>query len=150
MSFQCRVGAIALLTAVFTASAAPATNSMARPEMIVTDKHRQYWSFLPLTNPPLPTVRNMDFVRTPVDRFILARLEEKNLTLSTQADARKLMERDRQAQGVGKQELYYMVLYPRERASAYPTVEQRKSYDRWFEGVALGYDIPGASLGKEK
>src|SRR5262245_57792859 len=67
-----------------------------------------------------------------------------------QADARKLMERDRQAQGVSKQELYYMILYPRERASAYPTVEQRKSYDRWFEGVALGYDVPGAAPGKEK
>jgi hypothetical protein len=67
-----------------------------------------------------------------------------------QADARKLIDRDRQAQGVSKQELYYLVLYPRERASAYPTVEQRKSYDRWFEGVALGYDVPGAAPGKEK
>ena len=66
-----------------------------------------------------------------------------------QADALRLMERDRQAQG-GRQELYYLALYPRERASAYPTVEQRKSYDRWFEGVALGYDVPGTAPGKEK
>jgi hypothetical protein len=67
-----------------------------------------------------------------------------------QADAHRLIERDRLAQGVTRRELYYLVLYPRERASAYPTVEQRKSYDRWFEGVALGYDVPGVAPGKEK
>jgi hypothetical protein len=82
-----------MLAAVLTASAAPATNSAARPEMIVTDKHRQYWSFLPFTNPLLPGVRNMDAVRTPLDCFILARLEEKQLALSPQADARKLVRR---------------------------------------------------------
>lgn len=70
--------------------------------------------------------------------------------LATAGDVLKLIDRDRQAQGVSKRELYYLVLYPRERASAYPTVEQRKSYDRWFEGVALGYDIPGVAPGKEK
>jgi hypothetical protein len=67
-----------------------------------------------------------------------------------QADAHKLIDRDRLAQGVSRRELYYLILYPRERASAYPTVAQRKSYDRWFEGVALGYDIPGVGPGKEK
>jgi hypothetical protein len=67
-----------------------------------------------------------------------------------QADAHRLIERDRLAQGVSRRELYYLILYPREKASAYPTVEQRKSYDRWFEGVALGYDIPGTAPGKEK
>jgi Protein of unknown function (DUF1553)/Protein of unknown function (DUF1549) len=92
MSFPSGIGAVVILAAGLTASAAPATNS-ARPEMIVTDKHRQYWSFLPLTNPPLPAVRNMDAVRTPVDRFILAALEEKKLTFSPQADARKLIRR---------------------------------------------------------
>ncbi len=70
--------------------------------------------------------------------------------IRNQADAQKLVERDRLAQGGGKQELYYLILYPRERASAFPTVEQRKSYDRWFEGVALGYDVPGGAPGRDK
>jgi hypothetical protein len=57
-------------------------------------------------------------------------------------DARLLVERDRTRQGVARRELYYLILYPRDRNSSYPTREQRQRYDRWFEGVALGYDIP--------
>jgi hypothetical protein len=62
-----------------------------------------------------------------------------------QADAEKLIERDRTQQGVEKRELYYLILYPRDRSSDKPTREQRERYDRWFAGVALGYDIPGSS-----
>ena len=64
--------------------------------------------------------------------------------------AHTLIERDRLNQGVAKRELYYLVLYPRERTSGYPTREQRQRYDRWFDGVALGYDVPGLEPGKEK
>jgi hypothetical protein len=66
------------------------------------------------------------------------------------AEARTIIERDRLTQGVSKRELYYLVLYPRERTSGYPTREQRQRYDRWFDGVALGYDVPGLEPGKEK
>lgn len=76
--------------------------------------------------------------------------DPERIEIRDQADAHRLIERDRQAQGVSRRELYYLILYPRERASAYPTVEQRRRYDRWFEGVALGYDIPGSGPGKEK
>ncbi|MFO0877522.1 MAG: hypothetical protein U0840_09120 [Gemmataceae bacterium] len=75
--------------------------------------------------------------------------DPERLEIRDQADAHRLIERDRQKQGVSRRELYYLILYPRERSSAYPTVEQRKNYDRWFEGVALGYDIPGTAPGKE-
>jgi hypothetical protein len=64
-----------------------------------------------------------------------------------QADAHKLIERDRQ--GGPKKELFYLVLYPRDPSSAYPTRAQRQSYDRWFEGVALGYDVPGPAPGRQ-
>jgi hypothetical protein len=69
--------------------------------------------------------------------------------LREQADAQKLIERDRSQQGVAKRELYYLILYPRERSSDKPTREQRERYDRWFVGVALGYDIPGSSSGRK-
>jgi hypothetical protein len=69
--------------------------------------------------------------------------------LRDQEDARKLIERDRTQQGVAKRELYYLILYPRDRNSSYPTREQRQRYDRWFEGVALGYDIPGNDPGRK-
>jgi hypothetical protein len=67
----------------------------------------------------------------------------------SQEDARKLIERDRSQQGVATRELYYLILYPRDPRSAYPTNEQRKRYDRWFEGVARGYDIPGGGSGRQ-
>ena len=69
------------------------TAAVARAEMIVTDEDRRHWSFLPLTNPPLPAVKNTSAVQAPVDRFILARLELKNLKLSPPADFRKLVRR---------------------------------------------------------
>jgi hypothetical protein len=66
-----------------------------------------------------------------------------------QADAHKLIEQDRRGRGVGERELFYLILYPRDPASAYPTRAQRQSYDRWFEGVALGYDVPGLEPGRQ-
>src|SRR6185369_15768823 len=57
------------------------------------DEDRQHWSYLPLKSPPQPDVKNIAAVRTPVARFILARLEEKNLALSAPASPRKLVRR---------------------------------------------------------
>ncbi len=72
------------------------------------------------------------------------------IEIRNQADAHQLIERDRRAQGVSSRELYYLLLYPRSAISAYPTVEQVRNYERWFEEVALGYDVPGQAPGKEK
>jgi hypothetical protein len=66
------------------------------------------------------------------------------IEIPDQAAAQELIDRDQRQKGVGQKELYYLILYPRERNSGYPTREQRSRYDRWFQGVALGYDIPGA------
>src|SRR6266545_5043042 len=76
------------LAALLMASAANAAT-----EMTVTDEDRKHWSYLPLKSPPLPSVRNVASVRTPVDRFILARLEANKLALSPQAEARILVRR---------------------------------------------------------
>ena len=54
---------------------------------------RKFWSFQPVKNPPLPTVRNQAWVRSPVDRFILAKLEEKGLKSVGDADKRTLIRR---------------------------------------------------------
>jgi hypothetical protein len=66
------------------------TASVGGSEMIVTDKDRQHWSYLPLKRPPLPAVKNTASVRTPVDRFVLAPLDGKKLTLAPQATAQVL------------------------------------------------------------
>jgi len=73
--------------------AVASAGAVARPEMVVTEEDRKHWSYLPLTNPAPPSVESKTSVRTPVDGFILARLEEKKLTLAPPADARKLVRR---------------------------------------------------------
>src|SRR5205823_3745150 len=70
-----------------------ASGVVARSEMVVTDEDRKHWSYLPLKSPALPVVKSAASVRTPVDRFILAQLEEKRLAPSPQADARKVVRR---------------------------------------------------------
>jgi hypothetical protein len=72
--------------------------------------------------------------------------EPERVEIVTQADARGLIERDRSQDRGNQRELYYLILYPRDRNSGYPTRGQRDRYDRWFEGVALGYDIPGVEV----
>jgi hypothetical protein len=72
--------------------------------------------------------------------------DPERVEVRNQADARALVERDRRERGTGQKELYYLILYPRV-PSGYPTVGQREEYARWFEGVALGFDIPGAAPG---
>jgi len=52
-----------------------------------TDKRagRDWWSLEPLGKPPVPTVKAADWVRNPIDAFILQKLEEKQLTPSAPA-----------------------------------------------------------------
>jgi mono/diheme cytochrome c family protein len=50
------------------------------------------WSVQPLTNSPVPKV-DSKWVRSPIDSFIFAKLKEKNLTPSGEADRRTLIRR---------------------------------------------------------
>ncbi len=52
----------------------------------VRDEDRRFWSFRPLRRPPVPRASHTARIRTPVDSFLLARLESKGLTFSPDAD----------------------------------------------------------------
>jgi mono/diheme cytochrome c family protein len=54
---------------------------------------REHWAFQPVRNPTVPAVTHAGAALAPLDRFILAQLEEKGLTLSPQADRRTLIRR---------------------------------------------------------
>ena len=54
---------------------------------------QSWWSFRPLARPMVPQVRDRGWVRTPIDAFILARLEAENLHPSPEADRRTLIRR---------------------------------------------------------
>ncbi|MCZ2343071.1 MAG: PSD1 and planctomycete cytochrome C domain-containing protein [Bacteroidales bacterium] len=53
----------------------------------------KHWAFQPVTNPPIPPVHNPKWVRTPIDQFILAKLEAEQLTPSPIADRRTRIRR---------------------------------------------------------
>src|SRR5687768_11610567 len=51
------------------------------------------WAFDPPVRPALPDVRNQEWARTPLDRFILARLEGAGLEPSPRAGKAALLRR---------------------------------------------------------
>src|SRR5205823_4189785 len=54
---------------------------------------RKHWAFQKPIRPTLPPVRNESWVRNPIDRFILARLEKEGITPSPEADRATLIRR---------------------------------------------------------
>lgn len=56
-------------------------------------KYQTHWSFSPPKGPAVPAVKGEAWVRTPVDRFILARLESEGLRPSPEADRATLIRR---------------------------------------------------------
>lgn len=71
----------------------------ARPEpadvdqLTFTEEERSFWSLQPVVALPVPEVRSTNRVRTPVDAFVLKRLEREGLSFSPDADKRTLIRR---------------------------------------------------------
>jgi hypothetical protein len=67
--------------------------------------------------------------------------DPERVPINTEAEARALIERKkREAPG---RELYFLFLFPR-KLTGFPEERQVKQYERWFEGVAHGFDNPRA------
>ncbi|MFM8733611.1 MAG: DUF1553 domain-containing protein [Pirellulales bacterium] len=56
-------------------------------------EYQPHWSFIPPARPEPPPVQNEAWVRNPIDRFILARLEAAGLAPAAEADRRTLARR---------------------------------------------------------
>ena len=77
-------------------AAATASADLARPatrRREVTAVERGFWSFRPLAAPAVPEPARADWARTDIDRFVLARLEEKGLAPLGPAGRRQLIRR---------------------------------------------------------
>lgn len=59
----------------------------------ITPEQRAFWSFQPIRKPVPPPVRNAQWPAGKIDRFILAKLEEKGLQPAKPADRRTLIRR---------------------------------------------------------
>jgi len=60
---------------------------------VFTPAQKSYWVFQPIKKSPLPAVKNKAWVETPIDAFILAKLEEQNLQPNPRADKLTLLRR---------------------------------------------------------
>ncbi len=56
-------------------------------------KWEGHWAFTVPVRPTLPDVKNPDWVRNPIDAFILSRLEKEKLSPASEADKRTLIRR---------------------------------------------------------
>ena len=72
----------------------PRTNSVATNQFAIDwVKAREHWAFKPVQSPPVPKTKNARAVQSPLDAFVLARLETNKLSLSPAADKRTLLRR---------------------------------------------------------
>jgi hypothetical protein len=72
--------------------ACPATSGLAAAGQSF-EGARRHWSYQPIRRPAPAPVRALDRVRTPIDTFLLAKLEAKGLTFAPPADKRTLLRR---------------------------------------------------------
>lgn len=59
----------------------------------IASARRGHWAFRPVVSAKIPSVNNPAWIRTPVDAFILSRLEANGITPSPPADRRTLIRR---------------------------------------------------------
>ncbi len=64
-----------------------------RPSVRPLETRAKHWSFQPVNRPEPPEVERAEWVRNPIDRFVLARLEAQGIRPSDEADKRTLLRR---------------------------------------------------------
>ncbi len=63
------------------------------PKGVVTEEAKRYWAYQPVKRPDVPVVKDKAWVRTPIDAFVLAKLEAKGLKPVAPADKAALIRR---------------------------------------------------------
>jgi mono/diheme cytochrome c family protein len=86
-------GAAATAPVAAAASAARSDAAAAVPAYIIKPEQRAFWSFQPLSTPPVPAVSHTSWAKSDIDRFILARLEKEGMAPVRAADKRTLLRR---------------------------------------------------------
>jgi hypothetical protein len=62
-------------------------------EFQISERDRAHWAFQPIKRPTLPIVKNQQWVRNPIDAFILAKLESRRFAPNPPAAKRELFRR---------------------------------------------------------
>lgn len=61
--------------------------------MLITEEELSHWSFQKIARPPVPQVKGAALVKSPIDAFLLAKLEEKGFSFSEEAQRSTLLRR---------------------------------------------------------
>jgi len=77
----------------FWPESASKTVAEAHPKGAITSQQRAFWSLKPVHKPALPEVKDKSWGKTPIDRFVLARLEANGLKPLPPADKRTWIRR---------------------------------------------------------
>lgn len=72
---------------------APWPKSLPDQSSQISTKAKKHWAFQPILEPASPEVHGVEWIRTPVDTFVLAKLEKNGLPRSPPADRRTLVRR---------------------------------------------------------
>jgi mono/diheme cytochrome c family protein len=71
----------------------PRGSSGPMPLTDIAEARARHWAFQPVTKPVLPAIKKKRWVQTPVDAFVLAKLEQKKIKPAPPADRRTLVRR---------------------------------------------------------
>lgn len=83
----------ALVVAGQARAAEPEVAALARFDALIKASDRRHWAFQPVRAPDPPTVRDRAWVRSPVDQFLLATLEETDWRPAAAAEPPALLRR---------------------------------------------------------
>ena len=96
----------------------------------LTGKARQHWAFQPIKKATVPEVKDKSWAKSPIDAFVLAKMEEKGLVPNPAADPESFLRRVS----------YDLIGLP-------PTSEQVEAFIKAYE-VAVSADALAARAGK--
>jgi hypothetical protein len=71
----------------------PLPKELAKYDALIKPESRKHWAFQPVRQPNIPKVRDADWVRNPIDAFVLDRLEAQGWKPGTPADPRAFLRR---------------------------------------------------------
>jgi hypothetical protein len=84
---------LALLAPPIWLLAEEADKELAAFDARIEPSDREHWAYLPVQRPQVPEVKNTDWIRTPIDSFVLAKLEEKGWRPNPAAESNDLLRR---------------------------------------------------------
>lgn len=82
-----------LSAAVWIAACCPLAGVTSAADASSVHPAKSHWAFQPVVRPPVPSVPQAGLVRSPIDAFLLERLEAQGLTYSPPAEKRDLIRR---------------------------------------------------------